>query len=171
VEEANMKTCRECGSALTAKQEDHRYTESGLPNVALLSVEVRRCAKCKTSEVAIPGVAALHRAIAHTLIRKASRFTGEEVRFLLEFLGITGVAFAARMGVEPETVSRWQTGREPMGPGSDRLLRLLVANAQPVDQYPSEFLETIDGDAPVKAERVRMTHRGAVWNADARAVS
>jgi putative zinc finger/helix-turn-helix YgiT family protein len=165
-----MKTCKECGSALTARQEDHRYTESGLPNVVLLGVEVRRCAKCKAYEVAIPGVAALHRAIAYTLIRKPSRFTGDEVRFLREFLGITGIAFAARMGVEPETVSRWQTGREPMGPGADRLLRLLVANAQPVDQYPSEFLETIDGEAPVKPERVRMKHRGAVWKADAHAV-
>jgi hypothetical protein len=65
-------TCLECGGQLTKKRENYRYLASGLPNVTLLGVEVRRCATCGDHEVVIPGIEALHEALAAAIVRRPS---------------------------------------------------------------------------------------------------
>jgi DNA-binding transcriptional regulator YiaG len=65
--------------------------------------------------------------LAKHLIDKRDRLVGPEVRFLRAHLGLSGVDLARRMGISPETVSRWENGKDMMGPVADRLLRLLVA--------------------------------------------
>src|SRR5690242_319236 len=54
---------------------------------------------------------------------------------------------AARMGVTPETVSRWEHGVIPIGPQADRLLRMLTVRAVPVREYSTALLVDI-GDEP-----------------------
>jgi len=88
-----------------------------------------------------PTVEQLHRAIALAVARKPARLTGPEVRFLRKVLGWSGVDFARHIGVSPEIVSKWENDREAIGAANDRLLRLLVANSEPVSHYPVEELE------------------------------
>src|SRR5260370_42646785 len=47
-----MMKC-ECGTEMKSRKENYRYTESGLDNVILLGVEVRRCPSCGLSEVVL----------------------------------------------------------------------------------------------------------------------
>ena len=93
-----MKKCKVCSGEMTSSREAYRYNESGLPNVILKDVEVRRCPNCGTQEVPLPRVAELHRAIAMALVHKPARFLGAEVRYLRKYMGWSGVDFASRMG-------------------------------------------------------------------------
>ncbi len=136
--------CVECGAAMKRGRENYRYSECGLRYVTLMGVEVSRCPKCGNYEVAIPRIEELHRLISRILIDKMTRFTGSEVRFLRKSLGLSGAAFARRMGVTAETVSRWEQSVVPIGTQADRLLRLLVVQGKRMTKYPEKSLERID---------------------------
>jgi putative zinc finger/helix-turn-helix YgiT family protein len=139
-------TCPACGTAMKVQRENYRYDASGLPNITLKGVEVRRCPECGDIEVAIPAIEGLHRAIAGALIRKRARLAGLEIRFLRKYLGWSGVDFAKRMGTAPETVSRWEHGTAAMGAPADRLLRLMVAREAPVSDYTVDVLAQLADD-------------------------
>ncbi|WP_437713418.1 type II TA system antitoxin MqsA family protein [Sorangium sp. So ce448] len=157
------KKCRTCGKTeLTARAETYLYTESGLPNVVLVGVEVRRCTSCGHHELVLPRVTELHRTIAHAVIHKPARLSGAEVRFLRKYLGWSGTDFAKHMGVDPSTVSNWENDKDPIGPTSDRLLRLMVARGAPVDDYSLENLTKIENTRRPPME-VRLSPKGKGW--------
>jgi putative zinc finger/helix-turn-helix YgiT family protein len=147
-----MKKCRVCRQGeLVITRKNHRYTESGLSNVVLQDVEVRSCPCCGDEQLLLPRVAELHRAIALAVVRTNARLSGEEVRFLRKYMELSGTDFAARMGVDPSTVSRWENDREPIGTLADRLLRLMVVRDRPVEEYPLDELVKIADDKEKRA--------------------
>ena len=157
------KQCRTCGKAeLTAGKETYLYTESGLPNVVLVGIEVRRCPSCGHHELVLPRVTELHRTIAHAVIRKRARLSGPEVRYLRKYLGWSGVDFARHVGVDPSTVSNWENDKEPIGAVSDRLLRLMVAHGTPVDDYSLDELTKIENERQPPIE-VRVSPKAKGW--------
>lgn len=135
--------CVNCGGAMTTARGAHRYTESGLSDVTLVNVDVRTCAECGEREVSIPKIEMLHRMIARRLIREPGVLKPPVIRFLRKWLGLSSQDFALSMGVRPETVSRWEHGDAayPLSPTADRLLRLLVANHEPVERYPIDLFK------------------------------
>ena len=146
----------ECGGEMKVTVETHHYVESGLSNVYLDGIEVRRCPACGEEEVAIPAIESLHKASGGALIRKPHRLAGAEVRFLRKLLGWSGELFASRMGVTASQVSRWENDKEPIGVVADRLLRALVVIESPVADYSSEMFEQVDAEvAPGPAMHVR----------------
>jgi putative zinc finger/helix-turn-helix YgiT family protein len=157
------KKCRICNKAeLTARTETYRYAESGLPNVVLVGVQVRRCTACGHHEIVLPRVTELHGTIALAVIRKPARLSGPEVRYLRKYLGWSGTDFAKHMGVDPSTVSNWETEKDPIGPTSDRLLRLMVARGAPVDDYSLDDLAKIANERKPPIE-VRVSPRTKGW--------
>lgn len=161
------KKCRSCSKAeMATRVETYRYTESGLPNVVLVGVEVRRCPACGHHEVVLPRVTDLHRTIALAVIRKRTRLSGPEVRYLRKYLGWSGADFARHVGVDPSTVSNWENDKDPIGTTSDRLLRLMVAHRSPVDDYSLEELTKIENEqTPPREVRVSPKSRG--WHVEA----
>lgn len=123
-----MKCMREgCnGELVELKPAPYPYEESGLRDVTLIGVKVRRCDTCRDEEVTIPRMKDLHRAIARALAVKTSLLTGGEIRFLRKHLGLSGVDFAAKLRVAPETVSRWERDHQEMGWSYEILLRFAV---------------------------------------------
>jgi putative transcriptional regulator len=157
--------CETCAGDLKVTTERHHYVESGLPNVYLEGIVIRRCPTCDEEDVVIPAIESLHKTIANALIRKPHRLTGPEVRFLRKSLGWSGEMFAKRMGVTSSQVSRWENEREPIGSVADRLLRMLVVIGGPVADYSSELLETVDSEvSPASELRVRRVSNQ--WRAD-----
>jgi putative zinc finger/helix-turn-helix YgiT family protein len=132
-------TCKNCEARMTVRRESHQYTESGLPNVTLLNIEVRHCPNCGAREFVIPRIDELHKVLARAIAMHMDRLAGNEIRFLRKYLGWSGVDFAQYMGVAPETVSRWEQETQEMSRQADRLLRLFVANHEPVESYPVEL--------------------------------
>ena len=154
--------CPTCRQQMETQRENHRYAECGLDNVFLDGIEIHSC-PCGERIVSIPKLAQLHELIAFAVATQAARLTGPEVRFLRKYLGWSGVQFAEVMGVDPTTVSRWETGTAPMGTGVERALRLAVVRLRPLEDYPTENLATISKDeAPRETIRIASTSRG--WN-------
>jgi len=158
-----VKKCKECSGEMTSSREAYRYVESGLPNVTLKDVEIRRCPKCGNQEVLIPRVAELHRAIALALVHKPARFLGAEVRYLRKYMGWSGVDFASRMGVNPETVSRWENEKEAISSTSDRLLRLIVVRNWPVEDYSVDDLVKIQDRKDPSPVHLELQVQGRQW--------
>jgi putative zinc finger/helix-turn-helix YgiT family protein len=152
---------------MRTRRENFRYDASGLPGVTLLGVEVRRCPKCGEYEVSIPNIEGLHRAIAFAVIRKRTRLTPAEIRYLRTSLGWSGADFARHMGVAAETVSRWETGATPMGAAADRLLRLMVVARAPVSDYSLDELAAIDETKAPTTTRLGLRSGEAGWHAEA----
>lgn len=153
--------CMECGGKMETRRENHRYTACGLPNVVLVGVEIPRCTACGTWELVLPRMEELHRTLALTLVKKRSRLTPQEVRFLRKSLGFSGASFAKRMHVAPETVSKWETGKQDMGWGAEMSLRLMVLLEQGVTDYHLEELELVEEER--KAEQMVLKPGRTHW--------
>ena len=154
-------TCIQCGGKLVTKSENYRYTACGLPNVTLVGVDVTRCSKCGDHEVVIPRIEELHRVLAAAVVRQVSRLTKDELKFLRKYLGYSGVDFAKVVGVAAETISRWENGKEKIGPTTEKLIRMLVVHTQPNRTYPIETLKEItEGRAP---KRLSLRPKGNSW--------
>ncbi len=158
--------CLVCGGRMKTKRENYRYDAVGLPGITLRGVQVSRCAKCGEYEVAIPRIEDLHRAIAQAVISKSERLAPAEIRFLRTQLAWSGAEFASHMGATRETISRWETGRLPMGPAADRLLRLIVASRPPAIAWPIDVLKQVRTSSRRPLRLVLRVAHGA-WRAEA----
>jgi len=138
--------CVECGHAMKPTIENHRYEAVAGLAVTLVGMRVNRCPECGEVEVEIPNLEGLHRALADLVIRKRARLGAAEIRFLRKYLGLSGSDFAERIGVDRATVSKWETGGQPMGTTADRLLRLMVAHEKPIEAYPIKTLTEVARD-------------------------
>jgi putative zinc finger/helix-turn-helix YgiT family protein len=102
----------------------------GLSGIILHDITVVSCPRCGYSELAVPAIEELRHAIARAIVAKRQRLMPREIRFLRKQLGLSGIDLATHLGATPESVSRWEHGRTPMGVTADRLLRLMVVVAQ-----------------------------------------
>ena len=156
--------CSQCSSSnLDEVKIDHPYDECGLPNVTLVDVTARKCRDCGTVRLKIPAIEELHRALLMMVLRKNSRLTGAEVRFLRKYIGLSGTDFARRIGAEPETVSRWENDRQPIGPQAERLLRLLVVTMGQIQEYPIEEFDRLDPELR-ESTVIRIQRRSRDWS-------
>jgi DNA-binding transcriptional regulator YiaG len=97
-------------------------------------------------------MAPLMRGIAAAVVAKGERLAAPEVTFLRKHLDYTGARLAKALGVTGPTVSRWETGREPIGPSADRLLRaLVVLHDGAGDRFdPARFEAIEQGAGPIR---------------------
>lgn len=128
MDRAKIHECTNCGAAVGPERRNYRYTESGLSNVILQGVEVADCPKCGTSDVIIPRMAKVHRAIAQALTNSPARLTGEQLRFLRKHLGLSGDQLGSYLHTDRTKISKWENEDDRIGPATDRLIRLLAAS-------------------------------------------
>jgi putative zinc finger/helix-turn-helix YgiT family protein len=160
--EGRAMTCDDCGGTLSVERNAvRRYVIGGLPHVELHGVEVTRCRECGKESIAIPRMAQLHRAIAEAFVTQRRNLAHAEIRFLRKHIGLSGSDFAQMMGVARETVSRWETGAQPMGAVADRLLRMLVVTREPAESYAvEEILRGLsDEAAPERLSSVALVNK------------
>ena len=132
--------CVMCSADMEVKREVRRY-DIGLDEAIVLDdVEVSHCNECGEEFLGIPRVLDLHRYVAHHIAQKKAKLTPKDIRFLRTYLGYSGVDFGEKIGVTHETVSRWESTKSPtpIGPTSERLLRLMVLTQEPQRTYPLE---------------------------------
>jgi DNA-binding transcriptional regulator YiaG len=96
---------------------------------------------------AIPRILALHQSIAGAVVGKPGRLSGPEFRFLRTHLGYQAKDLAPIVGASPFTLSRWETGKEPIGPQADRLARLLTVLLAHLKGFKPEQFGAIDKKA------------------------
>ena len=142
--------CPDCKTEeMKQSKETIRYEESGLPNVVLKDIPLRRCLHCGNQLVSIPNLAGLHRTIAVVLVNKPERLLPTEIGFLRKSLGWSKADFARKLHVRPEQVSRWESSKSPvpMQVQSELLLRSLVAMGQKIEDYKDHMEEFASKDA------------------------
>ncbi len=128
---AKNHKCSNCGAKSAPILSNYRYTESGLGNVVLQNVHVAGCSLCGGEDVVIPHLERIHQAIAGALIESPARLTGAELRFLRKHLGKSGEQLAKYLHTDKTKISKWEQGVDPIGPSTDRLIRMLVAALDP----------------------------------------
>ncbi len=145
-----MTACLSCGFAMSSTCRTRRYREVGLPYVTLVNVEIRWCRRCRTRELVTPSIETLHRLIARAIVAQPAVLTTDAIRFLRTWLDLSRDDLALAIGVRRETAFRWERRDGPcrMTRRADRLLRLLVANHDPIEQFPVQLLTAEPEDAP-----------------------
>lgn len=155
--------CLKCGRAMRTGREN--IPDSDLPGVVLANVVVNRCPSCGAWEVEIPHHADLTKELARVVISKAGRLSKEEVRFLRSCLYDSSADFAAVIGHDASTVSRWENGQQQIGRHAELLLRLMVAHEKRIPAYRIDKLKDVaihDTRAPAS---MRVSFDGSHWSA------
>jgi putative zinc finger/helix-turn-helix YgiT family protein len=154
--------CPECGGPLKVTRETLPYRQVGLPNVRLRNVEIRRCPNDGETYEVIPRIEQLHALIARAVATKVAKLMPEEVVFLRKWLGWDRAEFARRMDVQPETVSRWESGGQAISGTTERLLRLMALTQQPKADYTLDMIKEVARGTP-KPVRVEVAERDHEW--------
>ncbi len=126
-----MESCPACGNNRLHKRKRTKrsYKIADVTGIVLHDIPVVTCLRCRRSEPVVPDADGLTRAVAMAIVSKRQRLLSSEIRFLRQQLGLSGIDLAMHLGRTPESVSRWEHGRTPMGTTADRLLRLMVVVA------------------------------------------
>ena len=121
----------------------HHYTECGLNNIQLLN-GFRWIDGPRGRALQIDDLEGLHKQIGLTLVHERKALNGKEMRFLRHELELTQQALGTILGVDAQTIARWEKGEtERVTPAADRLLRLL-------------FLEKVDGNPAISEALTRI---------------
>jgi transcriptional regulator with XRE-family HTH domain len=132
--------------------------------------------------VEIPDIEALSAAAAVGRCLVHVRLLGSELRAIRKIIGWTATDLAARMGerTSPETISRWENEKQPMGGYAEKVFRLVVCEelkdrvpGVPYDGATIAHLIIVDpwrSDvdyvmAPIVFERVRMRQNSGLIDA------
>jgi len=82
----------------------------------------------EASGIVIPEIENLEAAMAVARVSDVFKLNGQEIRFLRRAMGIKATDLAKFLDVTPETVSRWETSKEPISTNAERVLRMRVYN-------------------------------------------
>ena len=126
------------------------YKECGLDDVFLAS----GYRKVKTSygdAVVIKDQDGLHAAIARHLVASKKALSGKEIRFLRKRMDCTQSGLARLIGVDSQTVARWEKGETENIPGpADRIIRVVYREFAKDPGGVMEMLEALESlDAPL----------------------
>lgn len=116
--------CPNCGLKMRQTKGNYHYTESGLSNVVLIGVTISACS-CGEKIPVISNIEGLHKAIAMGIVKSKTLLTGEGIRFVRKEMQLKAVELAKLLSVNKVSISRWESGKEPIGHANDKLIRLL----------------------------------------------
>lgn len=156
--------CFICGEVMESRMGSAPY--DALPGVVLKGLQINECANCGEREVEIPRIVELNRLLSRVLICQSTRLTGPQIRFLRKHLSLSGTEFARRMGVSKSTVSRWESDKQKIGSSNDRLLRMMVAYEEPVEDYTERLSDVAREEPDAQNMRVNIREADERWEAD-----
>jgi len=138
----NEQICLDCGSkSIVVTRGEHNFPESGLDNVTLINVEIKKCNTCGEKVVSIPNPNQLLKVIGEQVILKPNRLSAREIRFLRKNIYLKTQEFAQITGVQRGTVSRWENAHSKPTPSEDRLIRMIYAQYASVSESIKQHLE------------------------------
>lgn len=111
---------------LATEERPFHFEDSGLSNIYLVGIRYFTC-ECGRMVADIPAIKQLMQFIARDLVEKQTGLTGEELRFLRKRLGQKQIDFARAIGIEPETLSRYENNKQDISESNNKLIRLYYA--------------------------------------------
>ena len=119
--------CTTCGVGDQVLGRVEAAYDHHLPTIVADGLEGGTCSNCGEEYFELVRYDELTQLVNAALVTKPGRLAPGEVRQLRSALGLQGKQLAEQLGVNPENVSRWETGKAPISALGDRLLRMLVA--------------------------------------------
>lgn len=117
-----------------------RYEDCGLNSVRILNADfVTDDASEKV--ICVPAINLLHRTIAEGILRRPSRISGKELRFLRTEMGLTQAQLADLLHRDEQTIARWEKEKSEIDGNADTLVRLIAGERLGIDL--GERVETI----------------------------
>ncbi|MCW7551078.1 helix-turn-helix domain-containing protein [Endozoicomonas gorgoniicola] len=121
---------------------NYHYTECGLSYIYLEDgYEVENIDG--DTYVGIEDVDGLHRVIAKNVTEKKSTLEGQEIRFLRVEMGMSQKHLAEILGVDTQTVARWEKDQTVIPRTSDAVLRTLYLESVDTSSNVSFFLRLL----------------------------
>ena len=140
------------------------YTGCGLDNIHLMngwSVD-------ETDALHIEDIQGLHRAIGQSLVFLNRKLKGKEIRFVRHFLDLSQKSFGERLGVDYQSVLRWETGKGKITKPVDRFLKALLHEYLNENSRVVDVIDQIsDTDNDRKIEKVDLTLGKQGWKSAA----
>ena len=139
--------CIECGTQTNDRLLDRELMVELPYRVVLRDSPAAVCPKCGEEYVGIQSPTETFLGLAQWIAKRPGRLHCSEVRFIRNALAWTQEQLGRKLGVAPETVSRWENGKKPVGYQSELALRFLVL-------VGSEVADQLDStqDTPTKVE-------------------
>lgn len=163
-----MAKCYKCRKAEMIKEKGaFEYEQVNLPYpVLLVGVPIRRCPACGEQVVKIPDPEGLHRALCLHIVGVNRPLHGQEIRLLRKHLDRSAEQLAALMGVDAKTLSRWENGKQKVGPVAERLLRLLVHQHLSPDTgaYSDDLFPRLERKPRAKLTPIELSASSSGWN-------
>jgi DNA-binding transcriptional regulator YiaG len=142
--------------------EPYHYLESGLPNVWLHGVVVHETPYGRGTS--IPAVEGLHRAIGLAIAESNRRMTGAEVRFLRSELDLSQRMLAGLLGVQENTLRRWELGETRIpGPAQRALAGYYVETIRKAGCMRDLMPRLAATDRDFAEPELRFERRGDGW--------
>lgn len=126
-----MTSCKHCGSSRvkTRALTDKDLSELGIPVRVSNGASIVKCEKCGEEDALIASMNELIAAAAISLAFAPYKLNSDEVLFCRKAMGFTGKKLAKILDVKPETVSRWENGKQPIADSTEKLFRQHVVLA------------------------------------------
>jgi DNA-binding transcriptional regulator YiaG len=126
----SMGTCRCGGRRISQPIKEFKVNDGllGIENVTLVGDSVTEdvCEACGNRKIHIPDLPGLIAAVAITRAKHPYKLNAKEIRFLHKAIDIPSIELAALMEVTPETISRWESGKNVMTASNEKLFRVIV---------------------------------------------
>lgn len=134
------------GAVETRVVEQFEATDLGAPFKVILIDAVRVTYDKATGEAvryAIPNLDGLVGTIVLSRILHPRKLFSADVKFLRKALGIKQTELAEKLVLEPETLSRIESGAQPLGPSSEKLLRIFALKSVfKIDKFKASEAKT-----------------------------
>lgn len=116
-----------CGADMIPMKRPLAMAPAGLPHIIFEDAPALECARCGNRKPEVSNPEVLAAVAAGVLVRRPGRLSGNEIRFLREWMGLQGLEFAELLHVSNVSVSRWETGASPIAAGCEEILRAHAA--------------------------------------------
>jgi putative transcriptional regulator len=140
------------------------YTGCGLDNIYLMngwSVD-------ETGALHIQNMRDLHKVIGQSLVFLNRKLKGKEIRYVRHYLDLSQKSFGERIGVDYQSVLRWETGKGKITKPVDRFLKALFHEYLNENARVVDIIDQIsDADNDRRIEKVDLTFGKQGWKSAA----
>lgn len=141
----------------------YHYSECGLPNIHLANgynKEIFEGEEC----VGIDDVDALHRVISRCLVQCPQVLSRHEFKFLRIELDLAQKALGSLLGVDAQTIARWEKGQTTIPRTSDVALRVYYTESMNEQSSIGFLLKMLaDSDAQNTKGKIVFEAKNAQW--------
>ncbi len=118
-----MNKCGKCDRQFKPMTIEERVPVG--PREFLVPTRAFVCETCEDSQVSIQELVSVDLRIAAWLAQNGAS-DGASFRFMRKTIGMRALDLGSLLGVEPETISRWETGKQPVDRRAIAILGSLV---------------------------------------------